>query len=240
MVQAELDRYTVTHRTVNYLFHCMPGSMAERDIRRIGAYQEKWYARITQLLGVTRQEPIQYYLTDSPLDAGLIYGDGEPCNGFAWGSDTVVATYSDEVFCLGGHEDTHILSLQIGRPASVFLREGLAMFVDEGWWGKSNGWWVAQFLEEGKYIPIATLTQDDLFFEHSTAITYPIAGSFTQYCWQTLGRDDYLQHLYGCKGDPADAVQEVFGRSLSKIDTSFRKWVQELNAPERLRDDIVF
>ena len=240
MVQAELDRYTVTRQTAHYAFRAQPDSLAARDIERIAVYQEKWFERITQVLGVMPQKPIQYYLTPSALDAGLIYGDGEPCNGFAWGQDRVVATYNEQVCCLGPHEDTHLIALLIARPDSVFLREGLAMYMDGHWWGKDNAWWVKQFMVDGSYVPLEGLLSDGDFFSHSDAVTYPISGAFTRFMMESLGKENFIKRVYSTKKPVQSALEEAFGKALTEIEADFLAWLSALNPPEKHMDDIEF
>ena len=240
MVQSELDRYTITHQTAHYLFHALPGTKAAADIERIAAYQEKWFWRITQTFGVVMDTPIRYYLTDAPEDAGKIYGDNEPCNGFAWGPDTVVATYNDEVICLGAHEDTHLITQRIAWPESPFMSEGVAMYMDGCWWGKTNAWWVKQFVKEGKYISIANLLSRDGFFSHSEAITYPIAGAFTQYAFETLGQKAFIGKIYSRPGPAQPALEEGFAMALAEIENDFLTWIRRMDAPEEYLQDIIF
>lgn len=240
MIQTELDKYTVTYQTSHYVFHCRPHSMAHRDLERIAIYQEKWFERITGLLQVMPQGRLQYYLTNNAEDAGLIYGDGEPCNGFASKPDTVVATYNEDVFCLGGHEDTHLIALQIGEPDSVFLREGLAMWVDGQWWGRNNLWWVKQFLHDKRYISVQTLLDDEFFYEFDSAITYPIAGTFTLFMMETLGLQQYLAQIYSTKHASRLALTQAFGRELEEIDNAFVDWIQQQNLQEKVPELIAF
>lgn len=240
MIQTELDKYTVIYQTSHYVFHCLPHSMAHRDLERIAVYQEKWFEHITGLLQVMPQRRLQYYLTNNAEDAGLIYGDGEPCNGFASKPDTVVATYNEDVFCLGGHEDTHLIALQIGEPDSVFLREGLAMWVDEQWLGKNNLWWVNQFLQDERYISVQTLLYDEFFYESDCALTYPIAGAFTLFAIETLGLQQYLTQIYSTNINSHQALTLAFGRNLTVIDSAFVEWMQQQNPQEKVPELIAF
>lgn len=239
MVQSELKRYTVAHRTEHYVFHALPGTKAADDIERIAVYQEKWFERITQTFQVVMEAPILYYLTNSPEDAGKIYGDDEPCNGFAWGPDTVVATYNDKVVCLGAHEDTHLITQRIARPESPFMSEGVAMYMDGCWWGKTNAWWLKRFVAEGRYVPLASLLSRDDFFSHSEAITYPTAGAFTQYAIETLGQDAFVKQVYSRPGPAQHALEAGFGKPLAEIEHDFLLWVKVSDVPEVYKPDII-
>ncbi len=237
---SELDRYTLTLHTAHYVFHAMPGTKAANDIERIAAYQEQWFERITQAFGVVMDAPIHYYLTNSPEDAGKIYGDDEPCNGFAWGPHTVVATYNDQVVCLGAHEDTHLITQRIAWPDSPFISEGVAMYMDGCWWGKDNVWWVKRFVADGSFVPLRAMLSKEDFFSHSEAITYPISGAFTRFAMERLGKEGFIQRVYSSKKPVQSALTEAFGKALPEIEADFLTWIDALNPPEEYKADIVF
>ena len=112
----------------NYDFYFLKNSIAERDINQIIEIQENCFKEICTFLDIHPSIRIKYYLVDSPERVGEIYGDYEPCNGFACPPDEVYAVYNEKIKCIGPHEDTHILSFTINKPKSSFIREGLAMF----------------------------------------------------------------------------------------------------------------
>ena len=91
---------------------------------------------------------IEYFLCETPEDVGRIYGDNEPCNGFAAPPNKIYAVYNEKIQCIGFHEDAHIISYTINRPDCPAIREELAMYFDRKWWGIQNLDWVGFFLKE--------------------------------------------------------------------------------------------
>lgn len=152
------------YETEHYIFHYRPGSYAEKDMESIAALQENCYKRITAALGIVPPFRIHYYLFDTPEEVGAVYGDYEPCNGFADTPNNIFAVYNQRVKCIGMHEDTHIISYVKGRPKCAFLREGLAMYMDGVWWNCPNKDWVKKFLADGSYVPIEKLLENEVFF----------------------------------------------------------------------------
>lgn len=205
----------------NYDFHFLRDSIAEKDIEEIAELQENCYKEICRYLSIQPNIRIQYYLLDTPELVGEIYGDNEPCNGFASPPDSIYAVYNEEVKCIGPHEDAHILSYTINRPKSAFIREGLAMFFDKLWWDKTNEDWVRSFLQENKYIDINQLLLDDVFFNYSDAITYPIAGAFTKFLLENYGINKYIS-LYRYTGDDFEnKAKEVYKKEIDDLEKEF-------------------
>ena len=205
----------------NYDFHFLENSIAEKDIQEIIKIQENCYMEICTYLNIEPDIRIQYYLLDTPELVGEVYGDNEPCNGFASPPDTIYAVYNDEIKCIGPHEDAHILSYTINRPKSVFIREGLAMFFDKLWWGKTNEEWVKSFIGDNKYIDIGQLLLDNIFYKYSDALTYPIAGAFTRYLLENYGIKKYLS-LYEYTGENfINRVKEIYGKDIDELDKEF-------------------
>lgn len=211
----------------HYRYFCRPDSIAAKEIDHIMQVQEESYARIVRLLEVEPDFPMRYILCDTSEEVGKIYGDNEPCNGFADTPDTVFAVYNEDVKCIGPHEDTHLIAELIARPASNFVREGLAMYMDESWWGRPNADWVAEFIRDGKYISIGRLFVNRIFFDHSEDLTYPIAGAFTLWLIEQMGMEGYLRLVYVQGDQSLDAIEKYFGLSIDEADAAFQKWIIE-------------
>lgn len=219
-----LDGYS-RFSSKHYHYYLKPGSLAEKEIDQIMRVQEESYAKIVRLLGVEPDFPIRYVLCESAGEVGRVYGDDEPCNGFADSPDTVFAVYSQEARCIGPHEDTHLIAELIARPESNFIREGLAMYMDEVWWGKPNVEWVRKFLRDGRYVSVAGLFEREAFFSHPDEITYPLAGAFTKWMIETLGMETYLQTIYVSGEQSKQRIEAAFGATIAEIESSFIAWI---------------
>lgn len=100
----------------NYIINYHAGSIAEKDIEKIIELQETCYDFICKTLTIKMDIKIKYYLCESAKEVGELYGDDEPCNGFAKEPNEIYAVYNDEVKCIGFHEDAHIISYNISTP----------------------------------------------------------------------------------------------------------------------------
>ncbi len=211
----------LTYESLHYVFHYLPGSVAEHDLLLIRDCQESCFKRITESLQVDFPGKIHYWLCDTPEEVGRIYGDNEPCNGFASRPDKVYAVYNKDIHCIGPHEDAHLISYQIHRPRSAFVREGLAMHFDETWWGRPNEDWVKEFQRDGELPNLYDLFSDEVFYQYSDAVTYPIAGALTSYLIKTYGMASYLIFYRNDKLSWQDAIRKYFGTDLNSIIEAF-------------------
>lgn len=210
--------------TEHYLFHYGVGTKAEKDIRQIADYQEACYRYICGVLKVQPDFKIEYFLCESPEEVGRVYGDDEPCNGFALMPNRIYAVYNEAVQCIGFHEDAHIISYTIDRPNCPAIREGLAMYFDRKWWGISNLDWTAHFIKTNRYLPVDALLEREAFFDADCTITYPIMGAFTDYLIATYGMEAY-RTLYA-QQNMAQAMEKIYQKTPAELNREFAAYVR--------------
>lgn len=225
MEHSYADKCRCTYSTQHYDFHYRDGSLAQKEIESIAAYQEQCYQAITSALQAKPDFKLQYYLLDTAQEVGEVYGDNDPCNGFASPPDTVFAVYNEDVQCIGMHEDTHLISYLRSTPTSAFLREGLAMLMDKVWWDKPNEQWAREFIQAGRYVPFYQWLGNDAFFAQPDSLTYPIAGAFTHFMVERLTMPKYLDQVYYAGDDVEAALTKALSAPLEAIDGQFRQWV---------------
>lgn len=213
-----------TIETAHYLFHFEEGSAAQRDIDAISACQEACYQYICGVLKIQPDFKLEYFLCETAEEVGRVYGDDEPCNGFAVRPNQIYAVYNDEVQCIGFHEDAHLISYCHNRPNCTAIREGLAMYFDRKWWGIHNMDWTAYYIQMGQYVSMDKLFDRSVWFDGFDYIEYPIAGAFTEYLMNTYGVDKYLD-FYKNTGDIRQAFMEVYGVTVPDMDLRFRNYV---------------
>lgn len=210
--------------TEHYLFHYGENTKAEQDIDAIAAAQERCFCHICSVLDVVPPFRIEYFLCDSPEEVGRIYGDNDPCNAFADPPNTVYAVYSEQIQCIGFHEDAHLISYVINRPDCPAVREGLAMYFDRKWWGIPNLDWTGYYLKTGGYIPVDQLLDRELFFSKDCALTYPIMGAFTDWLIAVHGIGRFLK-MYQMQ-DMEEAIRQVYQLSVKDLNQEFTEYVR--------------
>lgn len=224
-----LETLSGIFQTEHYDFHFKPDSYAGQHIGKIAEYQEKCYRRIEETLQIPFRRRIRYFLTDSPDEVGRImeelFGEYEPGNGDAIAPNNVIAVYSEEINCIGIHEDAHLFSYAYCDPTCALLSEGIAQFLDE-WWGKPNTEWVKMFVADGRYRSVCELADDETFWNVSSEITYPIAGAFTAFLVERIGVAAYLERIYKPALPLAEKIEAVFHSSPEALEQEFLLWIE--------------
>jgi hypothetical protein len=209
----------------NYIFNYHVGSIAEGDINKIIEMQETCNEFICNCLNVKIEDKIKYYLCESPVEVGELYGDNEPCNGFAREPNEIYAVYNKKVKCVGFHEDAHIISYSLSVPPQTFIREGLAMFFDKVSLKIPNYTWVKFFIDNDMYVNIEDLVINEDFYNYSDLITYPIAGAFVEYLVLSFGMDKFKIFYCSLKEDFKANFYDVFNITISNANRKFIRYI---------------
>ena len=180
------------YKTEHYIFHCVNNKIAENDIEIIAKTQEEAYETITKALNVKYETIINYYLVNTPEEVTKLTQYPYPVNGLAcFSTKSIYAVYSDEIKCIGPHEDAHLISEMFGMSDLDFLCEGLAMHFDKRWWGIDNSLWCKYFIDEGIFPNIIKLLNNQGFNKIDCSLSYPVAGAFTSYLIEKFGIEKY-------------------------------------------------
>lgn len=225
----------ITKESDNYIFNYHAESIAEKEIEKIMNIQETCYDFICNCLTVKIENKIKYYLCESSIEVGELYGDNEPCNGFAIEPNEIYAVYNDKVKCIGFHEDAHIISYNIAVPPQTFMREGLAMFFDKVSLKIPNYIWVKFFVDNKMYINIEDLIINEKFYMYSDLVTYPIAGAFMEYLISIFGMEKFKKFYSSLKEDNFEAnFLEGFKISLCNANTKFIKYISSIGSNDTI------
>jgi len=223
----------------HYIFHYHPGSLAERDIDEIIELQEICFDYICRALCVSMDTTINYYLCETPEEVGTFYGDDDPANGFNRMPDEIYAAYNDGVKCIGFHEDAHLISYNtIARPKLALLREGLAMYFDRVLWRFPIHAWVQVILEMRLYPDLASLADNETFFEERFVITYSVAGVFVDYLISIFGINNFKVFYGGDYANFEDGFYSVFGIKLDDFERSIKRYLKTVQYEDTIYDEI--
>ena len=217
----------------HYIFNYHENSLAEKDIEQIIERQEYCYDFICQTLKVPQDFIIHYFLCNTPEEVGMFYGDNDSCNGFNRMPDKIYAVYTNDLQCLGFHEDAHLISYHyITRPDCNFIREGLAMFFDRTWHSISNFVWTKTYLKKRAIPKFETLIENEVFFQYDCNFTYPVSGAFTEYLIIKFGIDRYKSLYLGFDSLRLGIFKKCFGYSLNELEEDFYKYISLLEYEE--------
>lgn len=209
----------------NYIFN-FDDDYIERNIEKIIEIQENCFKYICKVLKVRYEDKIEYYLCKSPQQVGEIYGDNDPCNGFASFPNKIYAVYNEKTQCIGPHEDSHIIAYNtLGNPPNVFIKEGLAMYFDKTWWGISNLAWVTYYYNKNKLPKFNNIVTNSGFFNYSCELTYPIVGALTEYIISIYGIEQYIEFFKNLDENFHECFNKYFGISITEIERDFLSYV---------------
>lgn len=217
-----LKKYTCCYKTPHYDFFCKPDSFALKDITSIAKHQEECYNLITSELNIFPDFRLEYWFADTSQELGILYGDGEPCNGFVKQPNKIFAVYNNDIKCIGMHEDTHIISFCVKKPTSAFISEGLAMYFDKQWQGKTNKLICREMLNLGTLPDALPLFDNEKFFALKEEITYPLAGAFTKFLVQRLSMKVFLKNIY-YNDNAKNYINDLF---YGNFDKEFSVWLK--------------
>lgn len=217
------------HESNHYVFHVEAESLAEKEIEEIKARQEAVYKKITETLNIQEPEQkIKYYFYPSQDKKAELMGDG-------WYGQSIYnefeihAVYNEQDRVIGEHEDTHLLSLQLGLPIS-FFQEGLAeAMVGKSMFGNEHSQVIKEGLKKGVQINLKSLMSQQGWLDtpdEEAEFYYSLAGSFIKYLLSALNLETF-KDLYPKMGrnNSAEENIKIFESIISvPIESIEEKW----------------
>lgn len=215
-----------THESQHYIFNVEEGSLADIEIEQIKSRQEAAFSKIIKVLDLNEpSQKITYYFYTSREKKAELIGDG-------WYGQSIYdefaihAVYNEEDKVVGEHEDTHLLTLELGYPVS-FIQEGIAeAMVGKSMFGNDHYKIVRDGLNRGLTINLENLIASQQAWvdtsDEEAEFYYSIAGSFTKYLLETFGFEKFKK-LYGLNSrekTPAENIEifkQVFDRDIRII-----------------------
>lgn len=206
----------------HYIFHVEPGSLAEREIEQIKARQEAAYEKIIGTLELSSPEQkILYYFYPSRALKKELMGD-DWYGQSIYSEFTIHAVYNENDKVVGEHEDTHLLSLPLGLPISLF-QEGLAeLMVGKSMFGRNHEEVVREGIKNGLSLSLPHLMSQqgwlDTPDEHAE-FYYAVAGVFVSKLLEKLGLQQFKKLYSGMSRDNSAAQNiEIFEALAGKLE----------------------
>jgi len=217
----------------HYIFHVEAESLAEKDIEEIKTRQEMTYTKIIQTLKLQKpDQKIKYYFYPSQDKKAELMGDG-------WFGQAILnnfeihAVYNEKDKVVGEHEDTHLLSLQLGLPISLF-QEGLAEWmVGKSMFGNEHNKIIKEGMERGLKIDIKDLMSQQGWLDtpdEEAEFYYSIAGSFIKYLLDILDLQTFKELYSGMnRKNSTEENIKVFElnlkTSMKDTETKWKEWI---------------
>lgn len=217
------------YESKHYVFHVEEGSLAEKDIQIIKARQESAYEKIISTLKIKEPgQKIIYYFYPSQEKKEELMGDGWYGQSI-YNEFTVHAIYNEQDKVVGEHEDTHLLSLQMGLPISLF-QEGIAeCMVESSMFGNNHNDVLKMGMERGLEPNLTELMSQEGWLntpDREAEFYYSIAGSFIRYLLDIIDLDTFKK-LYSdmSRDNTKEKNIEIFeSTTRMSIENAEAKW----------------
>ena len=209
--------------SANYIFRAAEGDTVNP------AWQERYHEWLTATLGVTPRQRITFNKYTSRGHMQSVIGVG---NTNAWADPSAYAIHT--IWPIDNHEVVHLLTSAWGSPGAL-INEGMAVAfqIDPArdliprWSGTPLHDLTRQFRQQGRFVPLAGLTETSSFRSHDSNVTYPESGSFMRWLIDEHGLDR-VRALYTRVAGPNDsaanvraAFAAVYGGSLDDLEQSW-------------------
>jgi hypothetical protein len=135
----------------------------------------------------------------------------------------VLFVISDSIDASGAHELCHVIAKTSWGDADDWINEGLAVYADDSWQQRPLHAVASYLLEQRQLVPLADLLRR--FNEYPELVTYPEAGSFVKFLYETYGLDTVKRIWSG----GAPAIPRIMGKSIDALEREWHGWI----APRR-------
>ena len=226
--RAAYEEKMLARKGEDITYHYLPGSWAEKDIKKISSAAEKDVAELKAYLGADAAvKRVRYYFYDSREEKERL--TGMPGNAHANNNaeePEVHAVYSRELNATGKHEFVHLLAFRAwGRPRTLLMDEGLAVALTGDWHGKPFSYWGADLRGRNALPSLKTLASDHAYWGKNSSDAYAIAGHFTDFLLKEFGKDK-VKELYRSPFNE-DTVEKTLGLALPELE---KRWLERIAA----------
>ncbi len=201
-----------------HVFYAVPGSYAAEDMDTLAPFQDGELARALETLDVAPLDAdIRWFLYPDNETKGEVTGSSGNGHANAWNYE-VHAVYSGGVKAIGAHEDVHVVAThRVGETDHALMGEGLAVWLDGGWWGEPLEHWVETYRGDGSLPALVDLIDD--FWGTDDGITYPVAGHVVGWLHDGWGLD-VVKEVYVAE-DLAAALEAATGLTVSELEQAW-------------------
>ena len=210
--------------TLSSLIFCYSeGSYAARYVDSMQSRAQRSYAAVLGKLKIrSYRDKIYVFPLDSRRLIERLIGLND-ADGAAFPEKGVVCyLFNEHEKADGPHEFAHVVSENVwGKPASPerWIGEGLAVYCDGKWQGAALDSICRTLYKQGGLLPLKELIFR--FADHSELITYPEAGCFVRFLWETYGIDAVKEiWKHGTM-----TIERVTGKDLKELQLEWNGWL---------------
>lgn len=175
-------------QTKEYIAYYQLGSRADKNLKIVEEKISKGIHQAKKVTGISDiQIPIYFFIVDDADEFFRLTSMSHTGISYAR-SNTIIESY----FLLGqSHEVVHLLTYQKWGNSKTWIMEGIAVYSDNHWNGKSLEKQCIQLYKENKLIPFHDLNKKR-FQSFNSQIIYPQSGCIAKYLISQYGWDKFL------------------------------------------------
>lgn len=208
----------------NFIYYVEEGSPGAMRLEYIKNVTESSMEPVLNILGIHdyNDQEIHVFIVDSRQRMKELIG--WETNGTAFPSSYVmIMIVTDSWSSIGSHELFHVLVYHHWGKGRRWLNEGLAVFSDDKWHGHDLHSLANLLHENNRLVSINTLISN--FNSVNDMISYPQAGSFAKFLFETYGRDA-VKNIW-INGDKV--LEDVADLSLIEIEQKWHNHIQDFD-----------
>ena len=213
--------------TANYTFRAAAGDTVNTS------WQESYHAWLETTLGTRSRQKIVFNKYTSRTHMQSVIGVG---NTNAWADPAAYAIHT--IWALDNHEVVHLLTSGWGSTGAL-VNEGMAVAfqIDPArdmtprWSGVALHDLARQFRQQGRFVPMAALTETASWRSQDPNVAYPESGSFMRWLIDQYGLER-VRALYARAGGSNEsaagvraAFAAVYGQSLDELERAWLAFV---------------
>ncbi len=211
-----------TQATDDFVIYVEPGSPGERKLDTIELDAAQAKQRVLEVLDETGYPPVVFvFVVDSRDRMKQLIG--RRSNAVAYYSTNTMCIIVGETIRVGAaHELLHVVAMNAWGVPQRWINEGLAVYADGQWSGHDTHALCRYLQQQGQLPSLYEITRR--FGKLPGLVSYPAAGSFTRYLYETHGLETVKAVWDG------DKLSEATGMSVDELDVAWRRVLASTDA----------
>ena len=213
-----------TDSTAHFTVYYEADSPGQARLNQINQDAEASLDHILTLLNVRAYDrPLHLFVVSSRQRMRQLVG--RETNGTAFHRTGVLVFIVSADMRLGArHELLHVVAMNLWGVPEPWVNEGLAVYADDHWHGYDLHALVRHLEGNAHVLPLEVLIER--FRRHDDRITYPQAGSFVKFLYETYG----VKAVRELWERGREAVEEATGRTLPELESEWLTVVRTAEA----------
>ena len=182
--------------TANFRYYAHNTPLDHDVLANVMSHREQNAKRVAGFLDrdLPSDAPVSYYIYGSVQDKAVITNsmDFSHADQNEARVHVAVSEYirGDQL----GKETTVLLRQVLGKSATTMLEDGLRIYLNDAWFGKSYREWFSRIAHAKMSLPASTLLSNEAYLSASPLVREPLAAGLVGCMLEEWGKDNFLDH----------------------------------------------